>query len=50
MVGGKGFSAKERFGGHFDRYRSSGPDGRNVGGEIRKKNHRMGHRARPRIF
>ena len=35
--GGQGFSAKERFGGHFDRYRSSGPDGRNVGGEIRKK-------------
>lgn len=48
--GGHNFAGKERFGGHFDRYRNDQPDGRNVGGEIRKKNYCLGHRARQRVF
>ena len=35
--GGQGFAGPERFGGHFDRYRVSHPDRREVGGEVRKK-------------
>lgn len=35
--GGYGFANKERFGGHFDRYRADYPDWREVGGKIRKK-------------
>ena len=37
--GGQEFKGpgKSRFGGHFDRYRSSSPDGRDVGGQVRKK-------------
>ena len=50
MVGGQGFAGPERFGGRFDRYRASRPDRREVGSQIRKKNYRLGQRARQRIL
>ena len=57
-------SDKTRFGGRFDRYRSTAPavqnlagggvshypNWRRMGGEIRQKNHSVGHRATPGIL
>lgn len=35
-----------RFGGRFDRYKESDPDGRRVGSKVRKKNRELGLRPR----
>lgn len=48
--GGGEFVGETRFGGRFDRYLQDCPDGRKVGGKIRKKNRKLGLCPRRGLF